>query len=162
VAETPERLVERLRSEGQRTLEFFSSLSPEHWQVQLYSDGTQWKARQLLAHFVATEAAFRRLIENILAGGSGTPEDFDIDAFNERRVAELHEASIEELLEKFNASRHTTIALVAQMSEADLSRSGRHPFLGITTLEEITKLLYRHNQIHQRDAKRAIAALSNQ
>jgi uncharacterized protein (TIGR03083 family) len=158
VAETPERLVERLRSEGQRTVEFFQALAPEQWQAQVYSDGAQWQTRHLLAHFVATENAFHLLIEDILSGGSGAPEDFDIDDFNQRRVAELKETSTQDLLAQFAAGRQASIAQVARMGQADLLRTGRHPFLGMTTLQEIIQLLYRHNQIHQRDIRKLLSA----
>ncbi len=161
MAETPERLVERLRSEGQRTLEFFHGLGPESWQVQVYSEGAPWKARQLLGHFVATEKAILVLVEDILAGGGGAPEGFDIDVFNERRVAELKDLSAPDLLAQFAAARQSSIERVQRLAPADLLKAGRHPFLGMTTLEEIIKLLYRHNQIHQRDMRKAIEAAHN-
>jgi len=47
---------------------------------------------------------------------------------------------------------------VQKMQESDLERKGRHPFLGITTLEEMLKLIYRHTMIHQRDIRRALEA----
>lgn len=155
--ETPERLFERLDAEGKKSIDFFCALAPEQWEQTLYSDGACWTIRQLLAHFVSSEGAFHELIENVLAGGRGAPQDFDIDAFNQRQVAEMALASPTELLEQFALRRRANLELVRRLSPKDLSKTGHHPFLGETSLEEIIQLLYRHNQIHQRDARRLFA-----
>ena len=153
-AETPEHLAERLVSEGEKTHNFFESLTPDEWQLKVYSDGTQWRVQQILAHFVASEVAFNHLISNILVGGEGTPEDFDIDVFNEREVLFYKNVPNSDLLELFNRYRRTNVTLISKMSLEDLERVGRHPFLGFAPLADIIKLIYRHNQIHQRDIRR--------
>jgi DinB superfamily len=156
MAETPAHLAERLRLEGEKTQEFFRALAPEQWERIIYTDGSIWSIRTLLSHFVATEASITRLMENILGGGPGSPEDFDINRYNERKVSQLKDSTAEELLRRFSELRIASINLVAQMKPEDLSKTGRHPFLGLTNLEEIIKLLYRHLQIHQRDIRRAL------
>jgi len=153
-AETPEHLAERLVSEGEKTHNFFESLTPDEWQLKVYSDGTQWRVQQILAHFVASEVAFNHLISNILVGGEGTPEDFDIDVFNEREVLFYKNVPNSDLLELFNRYRRTNVTLISKMSLEDLERVGRHPFLGFAPVADIIKLIYRHNQIHQRDIRR--------
>jgi hypothetical protein len=158
MSDTPDFLAERMRVEGERTVEFFTAISPEGWEEIVYTDGSCWAVRQVLAHFVSTEAAIGRLIENILGGGSGTPEDFDINAYNERKVASLHHVTPPELLLQFDRFRQHNIEVVSKMSPADLSLQGRHPFLGKTEMVEIIKLLYRHNQIHQRDIRKRLAS----
>jgi len=155
--DTPDFLAERMRAEGEKTVEFFTAISPESWEQTIYTDGSCWAVRQILAHFVSTEAAIGRLIENILAGGNGVPEDFDTNAYNERKVASLRGIGPPELLVEFTQFRQRNIELVSKMSQVDLARQGRHPFLGKTELVEIIKLLYRHNQIHQRDIRKHLA-----
>ncbi len=154
--ETPERLAERLASESQKTLEFFRALSPEQWDCVVYPQGPVWTARHLLAHFVSAEQAISRLIEDIASGGAGAPEGFDIDGFNAADVAEFVKRTPEELLAEFEQSRRACVELVEQMQPADLSNSGRHPFLGWVTVEDIIKMLYRHDQIHLRDLRRLL------
>lgn len=154
--ETPERLAERLSSESQKTVEFFRSLSPAQWDCIVYTDGPVWTARHLLAHFVSAEQALKRLVEDVYAGGAGTPEDFDIDGFNAGEVAELVRRTPDALLHEFKASRLAFIALVTQMETADLANRGRHPFLGWVALEDMIKMLYRHDQIHLRDLRRLL------
>lgn len=156
MAETPERLVARLQSEGEKTLEFFRRLPPQHWEAPVYSDGGCWSVRQILAHFVAAERGIAALIQNVLDGGEGVPEDFDLNAYNERKVSQLEAETIPSLLEQFAAYRQASIQLVARMEAQDLLRQGRHPWLGVAALEEIIQLLYRHNQIHQREIRKAL------
>jgi hypothetical protein len=43
------------------------------------------------------------------------------------------------------------------MAEADFDRVGYHPWFGDTPLENMLKLVYRHNMIHQRDIEKALA-----
>jgi hypothetical protein len=42
------------------------------------------------------------------------------------------------------------------MQPADLANTGRHPFLGWVAVEDIIKMLYRHDQIHLRDLRRLL------
>jgi hypothetical protein len=154
MAETPQRLVDRLSQEGEKTRQFFEALPAVDWDLQVYSEGGQWRIRQIMAHFVATEASVQKLIKNIQDGGEGAPLDFDIDRFNESRVSRLEGTSPSELISQFCELRQQTAQLVACLSPDDLQRTGRHPFLGVTSLEEIIKLMYRHNQIHQRDIRK--------
>jgi hypothetical protein len=156
VSETPERLAERLASESQKTLEFFRALAPEQWDCVVYSQGPAWTARHLLAHFVSAEQAITRLIEDINSGGAGAPEDFDIDGFNATDVAEFVKHTPEELLVEFEQSRRACVSLVNKLLPADLSKNGRHPFLGRVAVEDIIKMLYRHDQIHLRDLRRLL------
>ncbi len=157
MADTPQRLAERLSVEGEKVAAIFSGLSAQQWEMQIYSDGACWTVRQILAHLDVTEVNIRRLIENILSGGGGVPENFNLNDFNERTVAACRDLTPEKLLERFAAHRRITIELVNSLTEADLERSGRHPFLGVTPLADIIKLMYRHNQIHVREMRRVLS-----
>jgi hypothetical protein len=156
MADTPQHLVDRLLDEGEKTRQFFEAIPAVNWDLQVYSDGGQWRIRQILAHFVTTEASLQKLVTNILDGGEGTPQDFDLNRFNESRVGRLEGTPPSELLANFYELRQRTAQLVAQIPPEDLQRTGRHPFLGVASLEEIIKLMYRHNQIHQRDIRKHI------
>jgi len=155
--ETPERLSKRLAEECLRTIQFFKALSIEEWERQVYVDGAQWTVQQVLAHFSLTEIGIRALMQNILMGGPGAPPDFDINLYNERKVDQLGKIAPDELLARFQAERQATIDWLNGLSAEDLLKTGRHPWLGIGPLEEMIQLLYRHNQIHQRDIRKLLA-----
>jgi hypothetical protein len=156
MTETPAFLSDRLRSEGDKTLAFFSSLEGELWEIKVYTEGSEWTVRNILAHFVSAEQGFLRLFKDILAGGTGAAVDFDIDRFNARQQEIVKGVSGQELLIDFQNVRSELITLVSGMSIQDLQMEGRHPFLGKTTLAEMIKMVYRHNQIHSRDVRKLI------
>jgi hypothetical protein len=153
---TPEHLAGRLIESGEKSLAFFRQLVPEEWIKPVYTEGARWTPRQVLAHFVSAEAGRAQLIQNILAGGAGSPEDFAIDLFNEGEVTRLSNLATEMLLLQFTELRQVTANLVRSISPSDLAKTGRDPFLGLATLEEIIQLTYRHNQIHLREMRRAL------
>ncbi len=161
MTDTPHFLAERLIHEGEKSSAFFQELPAEDWDKVVYSEGAQWTVQQVLSHFVAAELSLCRLVENVNGGGAGTPQDFNLNAYNERKVAELAAIPIQELLERFHESRQKTAALVASLSPADLEKQGRHPFLGTTSLAEMIKIIYRHNQIHQREIRHSLAGDSS-
>lgn len=162
MTEIPQRLGERLAMEGERTLDFFRSLTADEWNAGIYSSGPVWNVSQVLAHFVSAEKAFLLLIEDILNGGQGAPQDFNIDEFNERQVQEFGSFNPQDLLEQFRGLRRRSVELVSGITPQDLQRVGRHPFLGAAPLEDIIKLLYRHNQIHQRDIRKTLIQIGGE
>ncbi len=149
-------LCKRLRSSLEKSLAFFKALRPEEWAEQIYSEGASWTIKQILAHFVMAEDGMVRLMANIVETGKGVPEDFDLDSYNEYRVNKVGDASSEELLDQFVEAREKTIQMVASFGDEDLEKTGRHPWLGMASVEEIIKLMYRHNQVHQREIRAAL------
>jgi uncharacterized damage-inducible protein DinB len=157
--ETPAFLAERLRTEGEKTAAFFADLTPDQWNSEIYTEGEIWTIRNILAHFVTSERAFISLFTSICAGGSGVSEDFDIDRYNAGQQKKTRELTPAELLEQFKDIRAQMTNFVASLTDADLSKQGRHPFLGQSTLAEMIKMVYRHNQIHYRDLRKVIGEI---
>ena len=156
MSDTPEFLVERLKADGEKMAEFFAGLGQQDWARSVYGEGEGWTVRDVLAHFVSTERSFLLLFENILAGGSGVPDDFSIDRFNNSEVARMAGADPQSLLADYRAARAAMAAWVAARRPEDLDVLGRHPFLGPTSLADMIKMVYRHNQIHLRDLRRQL------
>jgi uncharacterized protein (TIGR03083 family) len=149
-------LADSLESEGQKTLAFFDAIQPEQWNTQVYSDGPGWKVHDLLAHFTEVEGSISRIIARIVAGGEGVADDFSIDEHNARYTAEMSVQDNAALLAEFARRRAATVQMVRAMSEADIEKRGRHPFLGPSAVKEMLRLMYIHLQGHQRDIRRAL------
>ncbi len=156
MSDTPEVLSQRLLREGAKTAAFFAGLTPADWGKTVYSEGPAWTVRQVFAHFVSTEANMLRLVKDIASGGKGVPENFNIDLFNHEEVARMDSSSLPGLLECFQEFRQQTASWIARLSPEDLEKRGHHPFLGLAPLAEIIKLIYLHNQIHQRDIRKVL------
>jgi hypothetical protein len=156
--ETSAFLAERLKAEGEKTAAYFTSLSEAQWDMQVYTEGTTWTVRNVFAHLLTSERAFVKLFAQIQQGGPGSAEDFSIDRYNASQQRRTQDTSPAELLEGFKAVRAEMAGWVAGLDPSDLERVGRHPYLGETTLAEMIRMIYRHDQIHFRDVRKAFGA----
>ncbi|RPJ20687.1 MAG: DinB family protein [Chloroflexi bacterium] len=149
-------LAEKLQSEGEKFVAIFTGLTDGQWQMEVYTEGSTWTIRNILAHFVTSERGLLKLFEKIRQGGEGAPDDFSIDRYNAAMQERTKQATPRELLEQYKAIRAEAAAWTSGLSESDLDKQGRHPFLGVTTIREMIKLLYIHNLTHYRDMKKAL------
>jgi len=149
-------LAEKLKSEGEKFYTIFADLTDEQWQMEVYTEGQTWTIRNVLAHFVTSERGLVRLFERIRTTGEGAAEDFSIDRYNARQQEKTQKLSPQELLEQYKAIRADSVSWTLSLKESDLEIEGRHPFLEMTTLREMIKMLYLHNIIHYRDMKKAL------
>ena len=150
-------LAEKLKSEGERFASIFSALTDAQWQADVYTEGTVWTVRNVLSHFVTSERGLVRLFEQIRQGGAGAADDFSIDRYNASQQEKTKELTPLELLEQYKSVRADSVNWVLGLKESDLEIVGRHPFLQQTTIREMVKMLYLHNQIHYRDLKKALS-----
>ncbi|MFZ0614436.1 MAG: DinB family protein [Desulfobacterales bacterium] len=151
--------ISRVLEEGQeRTVTFFETLSPPDLDLPVYVDEVHWTVRQVLAHFITIETSMQRLFSNMLAGGPGAPEDFDLERFNRTQPAKLDGLSLEELIDRFRAVRTETIGIVANMQDSDLERIGRHPFHGTGRLERFIRWADEHAHLHELDISAVLTA----
>jgi len=149
-------LADKLKSEGEKTSAFFGRLTGKEWETEVYTEGSTWTIRSILAHLMTAERAFVRMFEDIRRGGVGVSDDFVIDRYNARQQEKTASFSPAELLEQYRGIRAEMVMWVAGLDDAELERTGRHPFLGLTTLREMIKMIYIHNQTHYRDIRRVL------
>ena len=152
-----DELADKLRSEGEKFDKLFAELTDAQWQAEVYTEGETWTLRNVLSHFVTSERGLVRLFEKIRLGDAGSPDDFSIDRYNAPQQNKTKDLSPQELLEQYKAVRADSIAWTLSLSEADLEKQGKHPFLGITSIREMIKMLYIHNMSHYRDMKKVLA-----
>lgn len=149
-------LADKLKSEGKKFYAIFAGLTDEQWQMDVYTEDTTWTIRNVLSHFVTSERGLVKLFERIRVSGEGVTDDFSIDRYNAAQQLKSEELSPQELLEQYKEVRSDTVAWTLSLQESDLEKQGRHPFLEMTTLREMIKMLYLHNQVHYRDMKKAL------
>src|SRR5215510_4452197 len=152
----PNELADKLKSEGEKFYSIFAGLNDDQWSSEVYTEGETWTIRNVLAHFVTSERGLLKLFEQIRATGEGSSEDFSIDRYNAAQQRRTKDLSPQELLEQYKATRADSIAWTLSLSESDLEKVGRHPFLGMTTIREMIKMLYVHNLTHYRDMKKVL------
>ena len=149
-------LADKLKSEGEKMAVIFASLKDEQWTTEVYTEGETWTLRNILAHFVTSERGLIKLFERIRTTGEGSPDDFSIDRYNAAQQRRTSDLAPQDLLEQYKAVRAESVAWTLSLSESDLEIQGRHPFLGMTTIREMIKMLYIHNLTHYRDMKKVL------
>jgi hypothetical protein len=149
-------LAEKLRSEGERFVSIFSGLNADQWSQEVYTEGTTWTIRNVLAHFVTSERGLIKLFEQIRQGGAGAADDFSIDRYNAAMQERTKDLTSNELIEQYKQIRANSVAWVSGLKDDELEIVGRHPFLETTTIREMIKMLYIHNMTHYRDMKRSM------
>ena len=150
------QIIAGLEANLTNTVSFFGELTPQQLETAVYEDEVKWTDRQILAHFSSIERSMHWLFNDILAGGPGSPPDFDVDRFNLTQVRKLDDHGLSELIEKFRSVRKETIAMVSRMTDADLDREGRHAFHGHGKLERFIRWAYEHVDLHIQDIRKAI------
>ncbi len=149
-------ITKRMQDGGSKTLAFFRAIPSDRWNTPVYTDGMVWTVRQILCHLLDAERELRRVVADVLAGGTGAPEGIDINAHNARAVSQMDHWEPEALLAAFGEARQATIATFEQAQDADFDRVGRHPVLGVRPLDELIKVMHLHTKMHQRDIQQAL------
>jgi len=149
-------IIAELVESGRDIDRFFRSLDREALQVPVYTEEVTWTVRRVLAHFITIERSMQWLFRNMLAGGPGSPEDFDLMRYNREQPPKLDHLPLEELLGDFQDVRRETIAIVESMTESDLDRIGRHPFHGTDRLEVFIRWAAEHARRHLDDVRAAL------
>lgn len=146
-------LINRLEKGAQKTNEIFGKLTQEQWNQIVFDDPEQWTWRDLLAHFVSAEERLLEVAQNVAAGGKGAPEGFDFDAFNAEERARLSDYPPARLLAMLDLARQETLDWVATLDDKHLDLTGRHPALGIVSVETMVTAIYGHQLLHMREAQ---------
>ena len=149
-------LAEKLKLEGEKIYSIFSDFTDNQWNAEVYTEGTTWTIRNILSHLVTSERGLIKLFEQIRQGGEGSSLDFSIDRYNASMQARSKDLSVVELLNQYKEIRANSIAWISSLKDDELEIMGRHPFLGLTTIREMIKMLYIHNQTHYRDMKKVL------
>ena len=149
-------LAEKLESEGEKIYTAFSEFTDSQWNTEVYTEGATWTIRNTLSHLVTSERGLIKLFEQIRLGGEGASIDFSIDRYNAAQQARSKDLTPSEILEQYKEVRANSIVWVSGLKDEELEIKGRHPFLNVTTIREMIKMLYIHNQTHYRDMKKVL------
>lgn len=153
-------IISELEKSLQASIAFYRVLKPEELGFKVYQDGESWTVMQVLAHWITIERSMQWLFNNILSGGPGAPQDFNIERFNRSQPRKLFNLELDDLMEQFRVVREATIAIVRNMDENDLDREGLHAYHGHGKLERFIRWAYEHQRIHEDEMRRALETQS--
>jgi len=130
------------------------------WEMQVYSDGLAWTARELAVHLADADKGHNFQAMSIAAGKNPIPEDFDIERYNRRTTEKNTEKTAEQALEELAQSRQQLKVWLADIDEDLLDKKGRHASLHILSVEEILSWSARHERGHAEDLQAVLAETS--
>jgi uncharacterized damage-inducible protein DinB len=106
----------------------------------------KWSPRDILAHLADTEIVFAYRLRQALAEDHHTIQPFDQDLWS-KRYESFDAASA---LAVFSAVRSWNLALLRQLSAADLARPITHPERGKMTVQTLVETMAGHDLNHLR------------
>ena len=126
---------------------------PRAWLDDNDGDGT-WSPGQVVAHLVEAEHDLWIPRMRAILGGDAFPP-FD----RERSIRGWGKDSLETLLDEFDRRRTASLRDFAAIkpTDADLSRSGKHPEFGPVTLSQLLSTWTAHDLIHLSQITRTMA-----
>ena len=145
-------IIAELKNNEAEIINFFKSLNTDQLAMTVYPEDPHWTVQQVLAHFITIEGSMQWLFKDILAGGPGSPEDFDVDRFNRTLLDECFRV-------KGRTTWYTSpeeIQRDAGMADQDLDREGRHAFHGHGKLGRFIVWVYEHTRLHLDDIRKVI------
>ncbi len=149
-------LREQLEESRRELLRVLAGLSEAEWETAVYAESTTWQVIDLLRHLTEAESSMTRLMALIRDGGSGVPDDFDLDRWNAGRIKKTLGKSTDDLLADMAQNRASLLAFMDSLAEADWAKKGRHGSGRVMTIEEICAVIADHEATHTADIRAAL------
>jgi|SRR5579859_2044620 len=149
MSERKDQLRQIIQSDDAASLAIFKRVSPEQWNLPVPSDeGAEWKARDVLNHVAISEGGQLGVIQRVLAGQGGVPDDFDINRYNRRSVQKQAERTIDDMLASIERAHAQVLSALDAVSDTDLDKTGRHARGDTLTIEQFFHRITEHRRQH--------------
>ena len=125
---TKEEIIATIRQGIDRVERTFGRLTDEQLATQVHSEEAGWTARDILTHLAGRAQGYDLTFR--LAEGAPTPPrpgGFDVNAWNQDRIAERAGKSRDELLAEFRQGHEDLIAKVQALPDEQLERTIPRP-----------------------------------
>jgi len=128
----------------------------EQWQiVSLHRRMTVDESKTCWRIKISAEGEFQFYDAIVLNGGKGAPEDFNLTPSiivkSQPELSGRQEATADDF--RADPSGHNRV-LSPSSATIQFALQGRHPFFGMMVIEDLFKLIYRHNMMHARDIRK--------
>ncbi len=156
MSDKAEELRQYLLTSRATLLDCLNSLTEEQWQTTVFSEENQWTVTDILRHLAEAQRGMNGQIVQIQAGGSGVPEDFDLNRWNARGVRKAQEKTPADLLAELEQGQAQALALLTTMQADDWDKKGRHGSGRILSIAEIFQIIGGHEVNHANDIRQAL------
>jgi hypothetical protein len=142
------QLREHLNTTREALLEIVGNLQPDDWNKQVQGDDGHWTVKQVMLHLATSETGQIATGKSIAAGQPTVPDDFDLNRYNNRQVEKNAAKTPPEILFSLAESRQKLLALLAEVSETDLDKRGKHARGDVISLEQLFYRIGEHEAEH--------------
>ncbi|MFX1514036.1 MAG: DinB family protein [Promethearchaeota archaeon] len=146
----------KLKVVREEVIETIKNFSKNDLEKKVFSHKESWTIFEVIKHLNSSENGMIRLMQNILQGGEGVPEDFDLKRYNKRQVEKQVDISYEELLQNLEKNRKDLLQFMDTLEGEDFQKKGRHGSLKTMTIEEIINKIADHETDHLMKIKKIL------
>jgi uncharacterized damage-inducible protein DinB len=148
-ADEPQEIQNKLIAARAKLLAAVDGLDETQWNWR--PADRRWSVRLTLAHVGAAQWGHLEVVRRLVAGQTVDLPGFDLDSWNEARVAERADWSVDEVLVDLEAAQRATFAFLDGLDAEALATTGQHPALGEISVGQILRILVLHDSLHRRD-----------
>jgi uncharacterized damage-inducible protein DinB len=149
---------EKIDSARNKLLAAVEGLDDDAWDWQP-GDG-RWSARLTLAHVGSAHWSHLEVARSLVAGEMLDLPGFELDSWNQARVAERAAWSPGKILADLKAAQDATLAFMAELEAKDLETRGVHPALGEVSAGQVLRVIALHDSLHRRDILKLLREMS--
>jgi len=150
-------LKQKLAQSKQALEVVLNTLSPEQWEVKVFSEESNWTIKEIVAHLIDGETGMSIQVHKVRKGRETVPEGFDLDTWNnslQKRWGEIPTPTT--LMQKLAETRAKTLENLDTIKDEEWTLQGRHPSQGILTIEQYYLTIAGHEAIHTEDIRKAV------
>jgi uncharacterized damage-inducible protein DinB len=152
VPDTVSEIRQRLVEDRVATLLLIRDLNED--EAQQRARPNAWSIKDHVAHLAAVEEVVISFAGRMLRGERPIADAYDVDAWNARQRAQRAGMSWGETLADLSSTRQRLLAMLDEVSEQTLNRTGSHPVWGDPiTLVSVLRVPYRHERGHRDEIK---------
>jgi uncharacterized damage-inducible protein DinB len=144
-----QQIEKRLASSRGKLLASVEGLDEAAWGWRP-ADG-RWSVRLSLAHVGSAHWSHLEVARRVAAGETVDLPGFELDEWNEARVAERAGWTTEQVLADLQAAQQATFAFMAELDAEKLEARGAHPALGEISVGQALRTIALHDSLHRRE-----------
>jgi len=148
----------KLEAARSKLLATVEGLDDDAWRWQP-GDG-RWSVRLTLAHVGSAHWSHLDVARSLVAGEAVDIPGFELDDWNEARVAERAGWSTERILADLQAAQQATSAFLTELDPEELAARGTHPALGEVSVDQVLRVIALHDSMHRRDILNLLREMS--
>jgi uncharacterized damage-inducible protein DinB len=149
-----QQITEKLASARAKLLASVEGLDEAAWGWQP-TDG-RWSVRLTLAHVGSAHWSHLEVARRVAEGKTVDLPGFELDEWNEARVAERAGWTTEQVLADLQAAQQATSVFMANLDAETLEARGTHPVLGEVSVGQALRIIALHDSLHRREILRLL------